>query len=149
MNTYTLQLRPCTAKRRMPCHFHTNTPSLVGCYRLTSKIRLHGLLCCSLWSMAMEVVLSFGIQCWLPWGPRWSALRCNGGDVGVVCSRETCSNENCSAEFITLMVMFKTTISDMDSSIEDMESDSDVEVKYRTKFWIIIINCWGYVMQGQ
>jgi hypothetical protein len=32
------------------------------------------------------------------------------------------------------MVMFKTTISDMDSSIEDMESDSDVEVKYRTKF---------------
>jgi hypothetical protein len=30
------------------------------------------------------------------------------------------------------MVMFKTTMSDTDSSIEDVESDSDVEVRYRT-----------------
>lgn len=43
--------------------------------------------------------------------------------------RETCSNEHCSAEFIILMVVFKTEMSDTESSFEDMESDSDVEVK--------------------
>lgn len=42
---------------------------------------------------------------------------------------ETCANENCSAEFIILMVMLKTAMSDTDSSFEDRENDSDVEVK--------------------
>ena len=43
--------------------------------------------------------------------------------------RQACSNEHCSAEFIILMVVFKTPMSDTDSSFEDVESDSDVEVK--------------------
>jgi hypothetical protein len=55
-------------------------------------------------------------------------LRSNG-EVEVCGSRETCLNENCSPEFIILMVMFKTTMCDTDSSFEDVESDSDVEVK--------------------
>jgi hypothetical protein len=51
------------------------------------------------------------------------------GEVEVLGSRETCPNENCSPEFIILMVMLKTTMCDTDSSFEDVESDSDVEVK--------------------
>ena len=46
--------------------------------------------------------------------------------------RETCSNEHCSTEFLILMVVLKTEMSDTDSSFDDMESDSDVEVKQRT-----------------
>jgi len=42
---------------------------------------------------------------------------------------KTCSNENCSSEYIILMAVFKTAMSDTDSSFEDRENDSDVEVK--------------------
>jgi hypothetical protein len=37
--------------------------------------------------------------------------------------------------------MFTAKMSDTDSSFEAVESDSDLEVKYRTKFGVIIIMC--------
>jgi hypothetical protein len=65
-------------------------------------------------------------------------LRCSGGEFGVRGSRETCSNENSSAEFILLIVMFKTTMCDTDSSFEGVESDCDVEVRKKERNRVLI-----------